>query len=218
VSHRKTSVIPRVNRHRLRRLYVILPCIYLCTGRVVWSSMWIRALFGVIVCMITKYKQRIGLHLTQVWTIARSVVIKMCSKNENWPRIVLLFLRTPDALGGKKVGVRTKCHWRAQLLAHALSQTHLLKLGSYFFSWVFFYYCSIPKSHLYWIGKTAVKSLLWLQKARHVLKKLVLTLLLRVPALTHEYKDWRNEEQNLEVYLCWVHIKQIFWAACLDRE
>jgi len=40
-----------------------------------------------------------------------------------------------------QAGVRTKCHWQAQLLAHTLSQTHLLRLGSYFFfSWVFFYY------------------------------------------------------------------------------
>jgi len=28
---------------------------------------------------------------------------------------------------------RTKCHWRGQLLAHALSQTNLLRHGSYFF-------------------------------------------------------------------------------------
>jgi len=47
----------------------------------------------------------------------------------------------------KSHDVRTKCHWRAQLLAHALSQTHLLRLGSYFFfSWVFLYYCSTPKN------------------------------------------------------------------------
>jgi len=39
----------------------------------------------------------------------------------------------------REVNGLTKCHWRGQLLAHALSQTHLLRLGSYvFFSWVFF--------------------------------------------------------------------------------
>ena len=63
----------------------------------------------------------------------------------------------------REVNGRTKCHWRGQLLAHALSQTNLLRLGSYFiFSWVFLYYCSVRKNHLYWIETTAVKALLWL--------------------------------------------------------
>jgi len=46
----------------------------------------------------------------------------------------------------REVNGQTKCHWQAQLLAHTLSQTHLLRLGSYFFfSWIFlpwkFTYC-----------------------------------------------------------------------------